>query len=108
MEKTGMENTEKGNDAYIYPNKDDFDEHFWKNNYLVSIGVLLTLQFRVNANCEQDALDCCIDYIQEHFPGLIMPIEEESNEEYLDEYIYGGNNCRYLNIGYDELHIKTI
>lgn len=79
-----------------YPNKDDFDEKFWKHNYKV----LLTAQgieYHVNAANEQDALDFVIDYCEEHHPGLLMTREEQEEEEYLEDYICGGNHGLYLN-----------
>jgi hypothetical protein len=79
-----------------YPNKNDYDEHFWKHNYMV----LLTsqgIEFIVNADHEGDAIDYVIDYCEENLPGLIMSREEEEEEEYLEEYICGGNHGVYLN-----------
>ena len=79
-----------------YPNKDDWQERFWQNRYkvwLTAQGIL----FHVNADHEQDAIDYVIDYCEEHLPGLLMTREEEQEEEYLDDYISGGNHGVYLN-----------
>lgn len=89
----------------IYPNKADYDEKFWKHNYKI----LLTeqgIEFIVNADCEQDAIDYVIDECEENHPGLIMSREEEEEEDFLDDYISGGNHGRYLNTFY--IHIEEI
>ena len=69
-----------------YPNIDDYQENFWNYNYRV----LLTAQgieFFVNADNEQDALDYIMDYIVDNdMPGLW--------QEYSDndiDYISAGN-----------------
>ena len=54
------------------------------------------IQFIVNADHEGDAFDYVIDYCEENLPGLIMTYEDEAKEEYLAEYICGGNHGRYL------------
>lgn len=79
-----------------YPNKEDWDANFWKHNYQVSVGAY-GATFLVNADCEGDALDYVIDYCVENLPGLVMSREEEEEEEYLEDYIQGGNEGRYLN-----------
>lgn len=95
-------------ESVIYPNVEDWKESFWKNKYLISIGEIGTQRYAVNADNEQDALDYAIDYIVEHFPGCVMSREEEETEEYLEEYIVGGNEGRYLNFGYHELRIEQL
>ena len=88
-----------------YPNRDDWQEQFWKNNYQVFL-TSQGIRFHVNADHEQDALDYVIDYCEEHLPGLIMSREEEIEEEYLDEYLCGGNHSRYLNTL--NIHIELV
>lgn len=95
-------------ESVIYPNRDDWEENFWRNKYLISIGAIGTQRYAVNADNEQDALDYAIDYIVEHFPGCVMSQEEIEEEEYLEEYISGGNEGRYLNFGYHELRIEQL
>lgn len=58
----------------------------------------------------QDAIDSWIDYIDEKYPGLVMTDKEIDSEEYLDEYIQGGNASIYLNVCWHEIVIteKTI
>lgn len=77
-----------------YPNKEDWDNNFWDHNYLIYLD---SVPFAVNANCEQDALDCIIDYCEENCPGFIMTRDEEKDEKYLEDYICGGNHGVYLN-----------
>ncbi len=79
-----------------YPNLDDWNESFWKHDYLVHVTAQGTL-FAVNADHEQDAIDYVIDYCQEHFPGLVMTREEQEKEEFLEDYLQGGNEGLYLN-----------
>lgn len=88
-----------------FPNLEDWNEDFYKHNYLI----LVTTQgipFAVNAANEQEAIDYIIDYCEDHLLGLIMSREEEETEEYLDEYIHGGNHGRYLNT--HNIHIESL
>ena len=77
-------------------NKDDYEENFWNHNYKITV-TAQGLEFIVNANNEQDAIDYLIDYCQEHHPGLLMTHEETFEEEFIDDYICGGNEGLYLN-----------
>lgn len=87
-----------------YPNKEDWDSKFWKNNYRISLG--FGSVFMVNADNEQDALDYVIDYCEDNLPGFIMTEKEESEEDYLDDYVSGGNNGKYLNTF--NIHIELL
>lgn len=117
-------------DQVHFPNIDDWNESFWKHDYLI----LVTAQgviFAVNADNEQDAIDYIIDYCEEYLPGLIMDEEqmndlindklermqkemtieefkerEDEKYEYLDEYICGGNHSKYLNT--HNVHIEIL
>lgn len=92
-----------------YPNKDDFDEKFWKNNYLVTV-TAQGIEFTVNADCEQAAIDYVIDYCDEIMPGLVAPYSELIEEGYTDteinDYICGGNAGLYLTT--HNINIETI
>ena len=88
-----------------YPNRDDWDGGFWRNNYMVYLSEF-GIPFAVNADNEQDALDYVIDHCEIHCPGLIMSHTDEEEEEYLDEYLCGGNHGRYLNTDY--IHIEQV
>ena len=88
-----------------YPNKDDWEQQFWKNNYQVFL-TSQGIRFHVNADHEQDALDYVIDYCEKHLPGLLFSREEELEEEYLNEYFCGGNHGRYLNTL--NIHIELV
>jgi len=79
-----------------YPNKDDYEDNFWNNNYRVTL-TMQGIEFLVNADNKQDAIDYVIDYCQDNIPGLLMTIEEQEQEEYLEDYISGGNEGLYLN-----------
>lgn len=89
-----------------YPNKDDYLESFWIHNYKILVSAQ-GIEFCVNAACEQDALDYVIDYCEEFLPGLLWPRKEAVTDEFISEYICGGNHGRYLsthNIHIEELH----
>ena len=87
-----------------FPNKDDWNQSFWKKDYVIYL-TAHGIPFAVNADNEQDAIDYVIDYCEENYPGLIMTREEEE-EEFLDDYVCGGNHSRYL-YTYN-IHIKEL
>jgi|APSaa5957512622_1039677.scaffolds.fasta_scaffold127795_2 hypothetical protein len=89
----------------IYPNKDDYDENFWGKNYRVLVSTQ-GIEFLVNANHEGDAIDEVIDYCEEYLPGLLWTREEEMEEEFIDEYICGGNHGRYFSTY--NIHIEEV
>lgn len=86
-------------------NKDDWNSSFWKHDYIVSV-TSQGIRFAVNADNAQDAIDEIIDYCESNLPGLIFSREEEADEEYLEEFIHGGNHGRYLNTR--NIHFETI
>ena len=93
----------------IYPNKDDYDEKFWRNNYRV----LITgqgIEYIVNADNEQEAIDFIIDHAEENAPGLVASyqelIDDGMSDDEIEEYINGGNHCLYLTT--HNIHIETI
>jgi hypothetical protein len=91
----------------IYPNKDDYDAKFWNFNYKI----LVTSQgivFIVNADSAGDAIDYVIDYCQEHLPGLLFTPEEALNEEFIEDYICGGNEGLYFNTSSVEIYRKEL
>lgn len=82
-------------------NPDDFDWEggpFWKHIYLIEL-TRFGFPYLVNADYDAAAIDFLIDYLEENEPGLLFSREEEEGlaEDYLDEYVSGGNNCRYIN-----------
>jgi len=64
--------------------------------------------FYLSAFDEQNAIDIMIDYCENNIPGLIMSRDEEVSEEYIDEFVYGGNYCRYMNILWCNMELKKI
>ena len=96
-------------DDINYPNKDNFNEGFWRCNYEIKI-TRQGITFHVNADCEGDAIDYMIDYIesmgwngllldQDDINELICDAIADNREDkylYLDEYISGGNYGKYL------------
>lgn len=79
----------------------DYNEQFYKHNYLITL-TAQGFEFTANADCAGDAMDEVIDYCEDNYPGLLMNREEEDNEEYLEDYVIGGNHGRYLNT----MHVK--
>lgn len=57
---------------------------------------------------EQSALDKMIDYCENNIPGLIMSRDEERSNSYLEDFIYGGNYCRYMNILWDCMVLEKV
>ena len=88
-------------------NPEDIKENFWGNTYVISFhngG-----SYEVNASNGQDALDILIDYFTEKkWEGFFLTDDEIEEEKFLEEYIQGGNEGRYLSFGYYEINIETI
>jgi hypothetical protein len=91
----------------IYTNKEDWDNSFWMHKYLISMPAIGTNHFAVNASCEGDAMDEVIDYCEKK-QWYIMTDEDREEEEYLDEYVMGGNHGIYLNVPYHEVRIEVL
>jgi len=77
-------------------NIDDWESNFWGKKYVIELDQCGA--YGVCASCEQDAFDILIDYCSEHYPGLIMTDKEQAEEEFIDDYICGGNEGRYLSV----------
>jgi len=88
-----------------YPNRSDWFNSFWKYHYLVNVDGWL---FAVNANHEQDALDYVIDHCEKYVKHLLMIPEDVEEEEYLEDYICGGNHGRYFSCMADMVLIETL
>ena len=87
-------------------NEDDYREKFWKHNYLVSLGVFGNA-YRVNADCEQDALDEVMDYCEQHAPGFVIPRENEP-VEFEEDYVRAGNHGLLFSCPSHEIHLEVI
>lgn len=87
----GMENVE-------VINKDDFK--YFDGAYKVSIHMYDDKYFGVYADCEQDALDRVVDYLEETSrTGLfydLQEVEEMEKEGYSDMFVVAGNHCHHL------------
>lgn len=89
--------------GFYYVNLDDYDENFWGKNYIINVeGV----NFVANADNFQDAIDFIIDYCEWFLPGLLMTQDEVDEEEFLNDYICGGNHGRYINT--PEVHLVKV
>jgi hypothetical protein len=88
-----------------YPNKDDYQNSFWNNDYRILV-TAQGFEFVVNADCTQDAIDYVIGYCEEHFPHFLMSRIEQENIEHYNDYISGGNHHRYFNTY--NIHIKRL
>jgi len=91
----------------IYINKESWDNNFWKHKYLISLPAIGTNHFAVSADCEGDAMDEIIDYCEKK-QWYIMTDEDQEDEEFLDEYVQGGNHGIYLNVPYHEVRIEKV
>ena len=81
-----------------FVNPDDIKESFWKRDYLIQI-TRFGIPFIVNADCEQDAIDEIIDYIEAmKWDGLLLDYNDSDDLEMIEsgDYICGGNHSRYL------------
>jgi len=76
-----------------WTNKNDWDSHFWKHRYVVTLD--LGVEFNVNADNGQDALDYVIDYCEDHCPGFVAAFADLDDDE-RNEYYCGGNAGLYL------------
>jgi len=85
-------------DDFHFINEDSTLEfnHFWSHLYLIRLGRFGN-QYLISANCEQDAIDFLIDFLEEVDSGFLMSEEDVTEEDFLDDYICGGNHSRYLN-----------
>jgi len=70
-----------------YPN-DVWNDNFYKHNYLISI-TAQGIEFRVNADSAQDALDCIMDYCVENKMTGLYDTNPENDEEYITAGNYG-------------------
>jgi hypothetical protein len=93
-----------------YPNRDDWNEGFYKNNYIVYVG-FTGHPFAVNADNEQDALDFVIDHCEESgYLGLVAThdelVDDGMSDDEIAEYYCGGNHSLYLTA--NNIRIETV
>ena len=97
-------------DKITIVNQDDYNNRFWKKNYLIRV-TYQGIPFIVNADNEQEAIDYLIDYCEEHCPGLVSTYQELIDAGYtdieIDELITGGNHGLYLTID-DVIRIEVM
>jgi hypothetical protein len=87
------------------------DSHFTRRRYILAFGAYGWTQLMVWANCLDDALDECIDWIVENAPGLLADAavndaytraiaagidDETAHIEATQDTISGGNAGNYL------------
>jgi hypothetical protein len=87
-----------------FVNPGDWSSKFWKHNYLVTV-TAQGIQFFVNADCEQNALDELIDFCEDRYPGLASD-GADLDEDEREEYFCGGNHGLYLTT--DHIQIKEV
>ena len=79
-------------------NPDDWKENFWGHYYKVYVSEFNTMY--VNAGHAQAAIDFIVDYCLEKFyDGLLLnqaEVAELEKDGYLNDYVSGGNEGRYL------------
>ena len=100
------------NEGVTPVNLDDLEGYdnmpFWDRVYLIQV-TAQGISFLVNAHHEDDAIDYLIDHCVEHSPGLVWSRKEETElmrEGILDDYIFGGNEGRYLST--HNVHIEEV
>jgi hypothetical protein len=77
-------------------NPDDYESRFWARNYRLTVS-RFGIEYLVNADCAQSAIDELIDWAEVNAPGYLFTRAEEEREEFIDEYMSGGNHGRTLN-----------
>ena len=66
----------------------------------ISISNTINPTYQVYAEHAQDAIDELIDWLEENQPNMVSSFEEIlefTEEEYIDDYISGGNCGLYIN-----------
>ena len=72
-----------------YLNKDDYKENFWNHNYRILVSAQ-GIEFIVNADHEQDALDYVMDYIvSKGWTGLYT---DDFAKAEIEEWLCAGND----------------
>jgi len=87
-----------------FVNPDDWARKFWHHNYLITV-TAQGIQFFVNADCEQDALDALVDFCEDRYPGLVSD-GTDLDEDDREELFCGGDHGFYLTT--DHIRIKEL
>ena len=95
----GMENVEIVNDS---------DYQYFDSAYKVSVHNYDNQWYGVYANCEQDALDEVVDYLESQGKTGVFYTHEEviecEKDGYVDMFITAGNHCHNLNAEHVQIH----
>lgn len=84
------------------------DKGFYSRCYRVQLGYYLSFNGVIYARCEQDAIDLLIDaHDNEDHIGWFMSDDKlaELSDDEKECLIYGGNYCKHMSFGYDQLRI---
>lgn len=84
------------------------DKGFYSRCYHVQLGYYLSFNGIIYASCEQDAIDLLIDaYDNKDHIGWFMSNNElsELSDDEKECLIYGGNYCKYMSFGYEQLRM---
>jgi hypothetical protein len=85
------------------------DKSFTDKFYIIEL--LHGCTYRIFAYNEADAIDILIDYFCKYknkFKGYFFSSDElsEFSEDDIQNYIFGGNYCKYITFQYHEIRIK--
>jgi len=87
------------------------DKGYYSRCYHIQLGYYLSFDGIIYASCEQDAIDILIDhYDNDEHTGWFMSDDElaELSEDEEECLIYGGNYCKYMSFGYEQLRITEL
>lgn len=87
------------------------DKGFYSRIYRVQLGYYSSFDGVIFASCEQDAIDLLIDaHDNLDHTGWFMSDDEllELDDDEKECLIYGGNYCKYMSFGYDQLRILEL
>lgn len=87
------------------------DKGFHSRCYHVQLGYYLSFDGVIYASCAQDAIALLIDaYDNEDHIGWFMSDEElaELSDDERECLIYGGNYCKHMSFGYEQLRITEL
>lgn len=87
------------------------DKGYNSRCYHIQLGYYLSFNGIIYASCEQDAIDLLIDaYDNEDHIGWFMSDDElsELSDDERECLIYGGNYCKYMSFGYEQLRMTEL
>jgi len=87
------------------------DKGFFSRCYHIQLGYYLSFNGVIYASCEQDAIDLLIDAYDniDHVGWFMSDVDlNELTDEEKEGLIYGGNYCKYMSFGWEQLRITEL